>query len=123
METKQVWDEKLMWQKILSKDLMELKDDEEVRKFAQDYCQKLYSEDRNRFSDASELIRRLGIGGLWRGIDIAIMLVAKKLQDHSKFFTQPQKPKVCGKCYGQIVDGKCRGKCNPYTPKIAQVAA
>ena len=93
MEAKQKWDEKLMWQKILSKDLMELKDDKEVKKFALDYVIELRKTDMNRFSDASELVKRLGVGGLWKGIDIAIMLTAQKLQDHSKFFTQPKKLK------------------------------
>lgn len=71
---------------IMDKDLMELSKIEEVREYAKDYVQNLFSNDRNRYHDASDTVKKLGVGGLWRGVEIATMIVAQKLKSYSQFF-------------------------------------
>jgi hypothetical protein len=71
---------------IRDKNLMELSKIEEVREYAEDYCYDLHKNNRNLLNDARDTVTKLGLGGLWCGINIATMIVAQKIKSHSKFF-------------------------------------
>jgi len=58
--------------------------DEEREEFKEE-VDKLFSENRNLYTDASELVNQLGLGGLWRGIDASIVLVARAMKKREVF--------------------------------------
>jgi len=68
-----------MWLRIADKDITELSKSDDLMKFAESYMIDLYRNDRNRFTIACDLTNKLGLGGLWRGVHIAQMLIAEKI--------------------------------------------
>ena len=47
---------------------------------ASKYVAELYHNDKERYDRACDLISKLGVGGLWRGVELAIMHTAKALE-------------------------------------------
>jgi hypothetical protein len=60
-----------------SVDIMNLTDSE--MEIASDFCNRLYKEDKALWDRSFELVKKLSLGGLWRGNDTAIMIVARTL--------------------------------------------
>lgn len=63
------------------KNILDLARSEEERKKARVYVEKIYAEDKKRYDKAYRIVRLLAMGGLWRGVDIAIMLVDKEINE------------------------------------------
>lgn len=45
-----------------------------------EFCRKLMTEDAETFEESVDLVKKLGLGGFWKGIHLAIMNTAKALQ-------------------------------------------
>lgn len=57
---------------------------ENLRVEAKEYVTTLYGNNKPLFDRALELVTKLGLGGLWNGIDLAIMHTAKALKNETK---------------------------------------
>jgi hypothetical protein len=49
-------------------------------KFASQKLQEVYSSDKELFETASEVAKQLGLGGLWRGGEASILIVANAIR-------------------------------------------
>jgi len=65
-------------------DLNPLKISKEEMEFAREEVMKIYQEDRELFDKAVAIVRQLGLGGLWRGEEASVLIVANAIKEETK---------------------------------------
>lgn len=64
----------------MAKTIYEMKESKQAREEAKEFVYQLFKTDYALYKRAVDLVCVLGVGGLWQGVDLAIMHTAKALE-------------------------------------------